>query len=254
MTFADALLLGVVEGVTEFIPVSSTGHLVLASRLLSLPNTEFLKLFEVVIQFGAIFAVLIVYGKKVSLDLEIWKRVVLAFLPTAVFGLLFYKLVKMLLGSPLVVAGSLFLGGVALVLFERFYDVREELPRQDVSTISLKNAFFVGVFQSIAIIPGVSRSAATILGGLWLGIPRKTIVEFSFLLAVPTIAAAAGLDLLQNISLLTIENLPLLVFGSFVSFAVALLSIRFFLRYISNHSFVPFGVYRILAAVAFLLL
>lgn len=249
MDILQAILLGVIEGVTEFLPVSSTGHLILASDLLGIPSSEFLKSFEISIQFGAILSVVALYWRQL-LDIELLKKLAVGFLPTGLIGLLVYPFLKSyLLESQAIVLASLFLGGIVLIVFELLYkETPEELP---VTHVTYTQSFIVGLFQSIAIIPGVSRSAATIVGGLMIGIPRRTIVEYSFLLAVPTMAAATGLDLVKNLSSFTAVNVGVLAVGFVVSFVVALLSIKFLLHFVRNHTFIPFGIYRILAAAAF---
>jgi len=254
MTPLEAALLGIVEGVTEFLPISSTGHLILGSALLGVADPDFTKTFEIVIQLGAILAVVVLYFKS-FFDVEILKRLVIAFIPTGIIGLAFYGFVKMhLLGNEAVVLSALALGGVALIAFEYWHRESPEATA-DVRAISYKHALLIGLFQSIAIIPGVSRSAATILGGLWLGIKRVTIVEFSFLLAVPTMAAATGFDVVKNISLFSAgANMTALAIGFIVSFVVALFAIKWLLAFVRNHSFIPFGIYRILLAALFFLL
>ncbi len=250
MTPFDSILLGIVEGVTEFLPISSTGHLILASSLLHIADSAYLKSFEIIIQLGAILAVVALYWRK-FLDLKVLKTLIVAFIPTGIIGLALYKIVKTyLLGNESIVLWSLVLGGVALIVFELLYRERADATT-DVSTISYKQAALIGLFQAIAIIPGVSRSAATIVGGLLLGIKRAAIVEFSFLLAVPTMAAATGLDLLKNASGFSADQTLTLAIGFVTSFVVAIFAIKFLLAYIRNHSFIPFGVYRILAALAF---
>lgn len=253
MTILDSAILGVVEGITEFLPVSSTGHLILAGELLGLPSTEFLKSFEIAIQLGAIMAVVLLYWRS-FLDLGILKRILAAFIPTAVIGLLLHDLAKQyLLGNVTVVLVALAVGGVALIVFELLHKEKEE-AMQDVRSITYKQAVVVGIFQAIAIIPGVSRSAATIVGGLVMGIGRVAIVEFSFLLAVPVMAAATGLDLLKSAGTFSSADFANLAVGFVVSFVVALISIRFLLQYVRKHTFIPFGIYRILAALVFFLL
>jgi len=250
MTLITAALLGIVEGITEFLPVSSTGHLILASRLLTLPDTDFLKSFEIIIQLGAILAVIALYWKS-FFNFEILKRVVVAFIPTGIIGLALYKVVKTyLLGNEAVVLWALLLGGIALIAFEWWH---KEAPgeAQPIAGITYRQSFFIGLFQALSIIPGTSRSAATIVGGLALGIKRQTIVEFSFLLAVPTMLAATGLDLFKNASTFTPDEAAALSVGFAVSFIVALFSIKFLLGYIRKHSFVPFGIYRIIVALLF---
>jgi undecaprenyl-diphosphatase len=254
MTIFDAGILGVIEGLTEFLPVSSTGHLILASTLLHLPTTEFLKSFEISIQLGAILAVVVLYWRS-FFSLSILKRLVVGFIPTGIIGLLLYKIVKTyLLGNNLVVLVALFIGGVLLILFELWH-TEGEFATAEVTAISYKQSFFIGLFQSIAIIPGVSRSAATILGGLLLGVRRAAIVEFSFLLAVPTMLAATGLDLIKNASSFAGADTAALAVGFIVSFVVALGAIKYFLGYIRRHTFIPFGVYRIgISVILFLVL
>lgn len=250
MTFFDAAILGLIEGVTEFLPISSTGHLILASSLLGLAHTEFLKTFEIAIQLGAICAVAILYFKS-FFKFNILTRLIVAFLPTAVVGLALYSIIKTyLIGNELVVVTALFLGGIALIVFELLHK-EDASATAEMEHISYKQALSIGLFQSIAIIPGVSRSAATIVGGLLLGLKRATIVEFSFLLAVPTMAAATGLDLLKNYEDFTSSNLTILAVGFFTAFIVALIVVRFFLRFIKKHTFIPFGVYRILVSIVF---
>ena len=246
------MVLGVVEGITEFLPVSSTGHLILTSRILGLPSTEFLKSFDIAIQSGAIGAVVVLYGRILLRDREMLKRVMAAFLPTAVIGALFYKLIKgFLLGSTLVVAAALFIGGILIVVFEKFHSPKEPSTPAQGPSVTYTQALLIGLFQSLAMIPGVSRAAATILGGLWLGIKRKTIVEFSFILAVPTMLAATGYDLWKTRAVFSWDEMTLLAIGFVVSFIVAVLSIKFLLHFIKKHSFEAFGYYRILAAVLF---
>ncbi|MFA6109950.1 MAG: undecaprenyl-diphosphate phosphatase [Candidatus Latescibacterota bacterium] len=250
MDMFHAFILGIVEGVTEFLPVSSTGHLILASRFLALPETEFLKTFEISIQLGAILAVVVLYWRSLFLNSEIIKRLIIAFVPTAVIGLVAYKSIKSLLGSEAVVLWTLLLGGIALIVFELWHKEKED-DFENVAILPYKTTFFIGLFQAIAMIPGVSRSGATIVGGLLLGIKRKTIVEFSFLLAVPTMAAATGLDLLKNVSSFSMDQFGVLSVGFVTAGIVAFISIKFLLRFVQMHTFIPFGVYRIALALCF---
>lgn len=248
MTLLDAVLLGIIEGITEFLPVSSTGHMILASSLLHLEKSEFLKSFEIAIQLGAILSVVVLYARSLIKDRETLQKIVVAFVPTAVIGLLLYKPLKQyLLGNEVVVVAALFMGGVILVLFEW----KRQGAEEGTTTISYAQAALIGLFQSVSIIPGVSRSAATIIGGLSLGISRKTIVEFSFLLAIPTMAAATGLDLLKSGAAFDGVQLQLLGVGFVISFIVALVCVKWFLRYVQTHTFLPFGIYRVIAAALF---
>ncbi|MFA5000715.1 MAG: undecaprenyl-diphosphatase UppP [Candidatus Paceibacterota bacterium] len=256
MTIIASIVLGIIEGVTEFLPVSSTGHLILMAEILKLPTTEFLKSFEVVIQLGAIGAVMVLYWRKLLLNRAVLKRVIVAFLPTALIGLVCYKFIKTyLLGDSRVVLVALFVGGLILVLFE-FWQSRRSLggltsKLENLAEMPYWQAVVLGLCQSVAMIPGVSRSAATIVGGLALGLKREMIVEFSFLLAVPTMVAATGLDLVKSSVGFSLNEWGLLLVGLMVAFLSALLAIKSFLNYIRHHDFIAFGLYRIIIALAF---
>ncbi|MDD5318736.1 MAG: undecaprenyl-diphosphate phosphatase [Candidatus Pacebacteria bacterium] len=252
MTSLHALILGIVEGFTEFLPISSTGHLILASRLLGVLQTDFVKSFEIIIQLGAILAVLVVYGRRVMGDFQALKKILAAFIPTAIIGLVLYKLIKQyLIGNDTVVLWSLLIGGIVIILFEIYFGKKPEEAESSVSEVTYGQAVVVGLAQAIAVIPGVSRSAATIIGGRLVGISKKTIVEFSFLLAVPTMIAASALDIYKNpIAFHSSDSLALLV-GFVSSFVVALLSIKWLLAYIQRHNFIAFGIYRIVISLFF---
>jgi undecaprenyl-diphosphatase len=253
MTVFQALVLGIVEGLTEFLPISSTGHLILAAKLLGLTQTDFQKSFDIVIQLGAIGAVVVLYWRQ-FLRPEVLARVAVAFVPTGAIGLALYPLVKTyLLGNESVVLLALFLGGLILIVFEVFYRKPAGAPA-DIKSITYLQAIGIGLFQTVAIVPGVSRSGATIVGGLAMGLNRETIVEFSFLLAVPTMLAATGLDLAKNASSFSAGQSGALAVGFVASFIVAMLSIKFLLSYVRTRTFIAFGVYRIAAAVLFFLL
>lgn len=252
MTIFDAVILGAIEGFTEFLPISSTGHLILASTALGIPDSAFLKSFTIAVQLGAILAVVSMYWRS-FLVIEMLKRLAVAFLPTALIGLALYSFIKShLLGNEVVVLWALLLGGIALIAFERMHKEKADAASSPLD-ITYAQSALIGVFQSIAIIPGVSRSAATIIGGLLLGIRRVAIVEFSFLLAVPTMGAATGLDILKNPGLFTSDTLPILAAGFAVAFVVAMLAIKFLIAFVRSRSFVPFGVYRIVIALLFFL-
>jgi undecaprenyl-diphosphatase len=245
-----ALLLGIVEGITEFLPISSTAHLILASRALGLAETEFLKSFEIIIQLGAILSVVVLFWRR-FLDFDVLKKLVVAVIPTGVIGLTVYKAIKgFLMGSIAVVLLSLVVGGIALIVFERFQ--RQEDRDVDFGEITYRNAFLIGLFQALAVIPGVSRSAATIVGGSLLGVSKRTIVEFSFMLAVPTMLAATGLELLKSRAALS-GNFGVLGIGFVVSFVTAIVAIKSFLAYVKRRDFSAFGWYRIALAVVFYL-
>jgi undecaprenyl-diphosphatase len=249
MNIFEAVVLGVVEGITEFLPVSSTGHMILTSYILNISTDLFTKSFEIIIQLGAILAVVCVYRQKVFKNLRLMFKVGVAFIPTAVIA-------------------SLLVGGIIILLFEKKYktpkketnnneilqidaaDTVEEMV--DEKSISIKQALYIGLFQSIAIIPGVSRSAATIIGGQIMGLSRKVIVEFSFLLAIPVMLAATALDLYKHHDSFSSEQFGLLSVGFVTAFVVALVAIKTFLSYIQKHSFFVFGVYRIVLAIVFI--
>lgn len=250
MDIVHAILLGVVEGITEFLPISSTGHLILAGEIFHIPTSAFTTSFDIIIQLGAILAVITLYWKS-FLNPEILKRLLVAFIPTGIIGLALYRFVKTyLLGNPHVVVWALLLGGVVLMVFELLHT---ETPDNTSSLehVSYTQSAWIGLCQALAIVPGVSRSAATIVGGMMAGIQRKTIAEFSFLLAVPTMLAATSLDLLKNAHAFSIDQSGILILGFSVSFIVALMSIRFLLNFITRHTFIPFGIYRIVAALLF---
>ena len=248
MNFIQVAILSLIEGITEFLPISSTGHLILASNLLGISQDNFFKTFGIVIQIGAIGAVFLLYLKKLFQNPRHLLLTFLAFLPTGIIGLLFYDLVKsVLLENEFVTVMVLFTGGVILL----FIDQIDEKQNLTLSEISTKKILFIGMMQSISIIPGVSRSAASIIGGLLVGLDRKTAVEFSFLLALPTIFAASGYDLLKSSLSFSSQEFFYLSLGIIISFLTASIAIKFLLRYIENKSFKIFGVYRIILAILY---
>lgn len=253
MSLLEAIILGIVEGLTEFLPVSSTGHMILTSYLLQMQETNFLKTFEVVIQLGAIFAIVWLYAKRFLTSVDIYFKLAVAFLPTGVIGLLAYKAIKAYLFNPTVVAVSLIVGGIVLILTDRKLE-NSVTKYQDVSDISYKRAFLIGLIQCFSMIPGVSRAAATIIGGVFNGLDKKQAAEFSFLLAVPTMFAASGYDLLKADIAYTSNNMMLLAVGLLVAFIAAWLAVKGFLKYIHLIGFRHFGYYRILVGIVFLIL
>jgi undecaprenyl-diphosphatase len=247
---AHAIILSIVEGITEFLPISSTGHMILVGKILTIPQTEFLKSFEIIIQLGAILAVFLMYFKLIRQKKNMWKPILIAFIPTGIFGLTLYKLIKgYLLGSSLVVVISLFLGGLFLLFFETYFVKNQNGIA--IEQLTIKQSVVIGLFQSISMIPGVSRAAATIVGSMLVGLDRKTAVEFSFLLAIPTMAAATGLDLVKNGFSFSPNEYFLLAVGFIGAFITAWFAVKTFLRFVQNHTFVPFGVYRIIIAILF---
>jgi undecaprenyl-diphosphatase len=252
MDYVTAVILAVVEGITEFLPISSTGHTILAATLLNVAQTSFVKSFELVLEFGSILAVVVLYW-RFFLKIEVLKRLIVAFIPTGIVGLLIYRFFKdVLFGNQQVVLWALLLGGVFLILFEWRYKERSEID--DISKIPYKHCLLIGLFQAISVIPGVSRSAPTIMGGLALGMKRGTIVLFSFLLAVPTMIAASGFDLLNSYSEFSGGQVDLLLVGFVTSFLVALPVIKLFLDFIKKNNFIPFGIYRIILVALFIFL
>ncbi len=251
MDYLQALILSVVEGLSEFLPISSTGHLVLTSHLLGVTQDDFTKSFEIIIQLGAILAVTVIYWRDLIQNPKLWSRIMAAFLPTAVIGLLLYKVIKeYLLGNEMITVLALGVGGVVLIGLELLYK-EKETHLSKIEELSLPKAALIGLAQSLSIIPGVSRAAATIVGGLFLGLKRETAVQFSFLLAIPTMAAATGLDVLKTKISFTSYEWSLLAVGFIGSFVVALLVVKWFLKYVQKNNFIPFGVYRIIVALAY---
>ncbi len=248
------ILLGIVEGLTEFIPVSSTGHLVLAGELLGFRHASS-GTFDIVIQLGAILAVVWAYRERFAHVLtgllrrdadaiRFTRNIALGFLPSAVIGLFVYKTVKAMLGNPVIVAVALIVGGVAILVIERL--VKE--PREhSVETMTWTTALGVGFIQCLSMVPGISRSGATIMGALSLGVERKTAAEYSFFLAVPTMVAASGYDLYKTGASLDGGAWTGIAIGFVVSFVVALVVIRWFVGIVSRHGFAPFAWYRIVA-------
>lgn len=249
MSYLQAILIGIVEGFTEFLPISSTAHLALTAKLLQVPESEFLKSFIVIIQLGAILAVVILYFRKLFTNFETMKRLAVAFIPTAVVGFGLYKIIKgVFLESTPIMLVTLFLGGVALIFFERFHKPNGT-ETESSDTISYKQSFWIGCAQALAVVPGVSRAAATIVGGMLLGVSKKAIIEFSFLLAVPTMVAATGYDLLKRVEEFSGGEWDLLTIGFVTSFVFALVGIRFLLTFVGSKRFTGFGIYRIFLAV-----
>jgi len=247
---AQTIILSAVEGITEFLPISSTGHLILVSQILGVNQTEFVKSFEIIIQFGAILAVVALYWKR-FLDTKIWPQIISAFIPTAVIGFLFFKIIKnYLIGNSTITVIALVLGGVAFIVFE-LWNRKRDFKIHSIEELDIKKSFAIGLVQSISIIPGVSRAGATILGSMILGVDRKTATQFSFFLAVPTMLAATGFDVIKTQLSFSTQQLTMLAIGFLGSFVFALFAVKLLIKYVSNHDFIPFGVYRILVGVAF---
>jgi undecaprenyl-diphosphatase len=252
MTGLDAAILGIVEGLTEFLPVSSTGHLILVSEILHLPQTEAHKVFEVAIQLGAIMAVACLYWRRFTSRPDLVLKLAVGFLPTGIIGFMLYKIVKQLFNSS-VVSISLIVGGIVFLIAERYMKNHKPVVL-DVTDISYRTAFTIGLVQCLSMIPGVSRSGATIIGGLLCRMNRTAAAEFSFLLALPTMLAATCFDVYKNIAAFQGSDWGNLSIGFAVSFIFSIIGIKVLVRFVTNHTFVPFGIYRIIAGTLFLLI
>jgi undecaprenyl-diphosphatase len=252
MTIIDAILTAIVEGLTEFLPISSTGHMILLSHLLGNGEDDFTKTFEIFIQLGAIMAIVLLYARKFILDTRIYWKLFIAFLPSGFFGFLLYKIIKTYLFNHWVVATMLIVGGVVLIWLDRRLKPAEDAT-EDLGGMSWQQALKIGMFQCISMVPGVSRAAATIIGGMASGLSKKRAAEFSFLLAVPTMAAAAGYDLLKFEGSLSSEEWKLMGLGFVIAFFSAWLAVKWFVSLLERHGFSGFGYYRIVLGVIFLL-
>lgn len=262
MTILESIILAIVEGLTEFLPVSSTGHMILTEGILGMESTAYLKAFTVMIQFGAILSVVVYYFRRFlpfpilglkpdpTTSLGGWRLyglMIVGCIPAAILGALFNETIDTLLGSTWVVLAMLFLGGILMIYFDRIFTNKSERP------VQVKNAFIIGLFQCLAMIPGVSRSMATIFGGMQQGLTRRQAAEFSFFLAVPTMFGATllkGYKLYKELGVAVFqENWQTLLIGNVVAFVVALLAIKFFIEFVTKYGFRVFGYYRILLSV-----
>ncbi len=253
MDIIQSIIIGIIEGITEFLPISSTGHMIIAEKLLAVPDTEFTKSFTVAIQLGAILAVVVLYWRK-FFDFSRWQfyiKLIVAVIPALIFGYLLANKIDALLESTSTVIISMILGGVVLLMIDNYF---KKPTVETEEKISFKKAFIIGVWQVIAMIPGVSRSAASIIGGMQQRLTRKLAAEFSFLLAVPTMIAATGYKLLKGYKTFSPADIKLLAIGNVIAFVVALLAIKFFIGYLQKHGFKIFGYYRIVVGIILLLL
>lgn len=258
MNYIEAIILAIIEGFTEYLPVSSTGHLIIASSFMKIANDDFTKLFTIVIQLGAILAVLVLYWKRFFQSLDFYVKLLVAFIPAVVLGLLLNDVIDKLLESPLVVATSLILGGILLLKVDDWFKSNEEIDIKNPtahSNISYVTALKIGFFQCLAMIPGTSRSGATIVGGMSQKLNRKTAAEFSFFLAVPTMFGATGKKLYDYFGaglVLNDAQINYLIIGNIIAFIVALIAIKSFIDYLSKKGFKVFGYYRIVLGVTLL--
>jgi undecaprenyl-diphosphatase len=253
MTTEQAIIIAIVEGITEFLPISSTGHMIIASSLMGISNDPFTKTFEIAVQLGAILAVVVLYWRK-FFDFTRWQfylKLIVAVIPALTLGFIFSDYIDALLESPLTVAITLLLGGIFLLFIDRIFN-HHTIDREE--DISYKKGFIIGIWQCLAMIPGVSRSAASIIGGMQQNLTRKLAAEFSFYLAVPTMFAATGYKLLKEYKNIHSEQVQLLVIGNLVAFVVAVLAIKFFIGFLQKYGFRLFGIYRIIAGLVLLFL
>ena len=252
MDIVQAVILSIVEGATEFLPVSSTGHIILASYMMKIHDQAFVKTFTIAIQLGAIAAIVMLYYRRFLQSRQIYIKLGIAFIPTAIVGFLAYKTIKTYLFNPLGVSLALVAGGIVLIAIDKQVVARESRYAAP-EDISYKNAFFIGLIQCLSMIPGVSRAAATIIGGVFNGLDKKQATEFSFLLAVPTMFAATGYDLLKTDAVVGSAEIMLLACGFIGAFLSAWVAVMLFVRFVQNHGFKVFGYYRIVIGIVFLL-
>jgi len=252
MNYFEAIILAIIEGLTEYLPVSSTGHMIIGSSMMGIASDEFVKMFTIAIQFGAILSVVVLYWKRFFQSIDFYLKLFVAFLPAAVIGFLLNDYIDALLENVIVVAFSLMIGGVVLLFVDKWFKYQENDPDE----MTYGKALAVGFFQVIAMVPGVSRSAATIIGGLSQNLTRTAAAEFSFFLAVPTMFAATAYKMLkfQKEVGFTLENIPVLLVGNVIAFVVAMVAIKSFITFLTKHGFEMFGWYRIALGAIILIL
>lgn len=254
MNYFQSIILAIIEGITEFLPVSSTGHLIIASSFFGIAHEDFTKLFTIVIQLGAILSVVVLYFKRFFQTVDFYFKLLVAFIPAVVLGLSFSKKIDELLENPVTVAVSLLIGGIILLKVDDWFNSSDDSSSQEISYLQ---AFKIGMFQCLAMVPGVSRSGASIVGGMSQKLSRKTAAEFSFFLAVPTMFGATAkkcYDYYKDGFVLSHEQINFLIVGNIVAFVVALLAIKTFIGFLTKNGFKIFGYYRIIAGIAFLLI
>ncbi|OCR95510.1 UDP pyrophosphate phosphatase [Campylobacter fetus subsp. testudinum] len=255
MDFLNAIILGIVEGLTEFLPVSSTGHMILSAKLLGLEQTSVLKCFEVVIQLGSILAVVFMFFDRLKEDFNLWIKLMVGFVPTAIIGFLAYKHIKALF-EPSTVAYMLIIGGIVFIVVELWHKkINYEGDTKTLHEVSFKQAFIIGLSQCFAMVPGTSRSGSTIITGLLCGLSREVAARFSFLLAIPTMFAATAYDTYKNVDIFVqnVNAMWMFLLGGFIAFVVAFVVIKLFLKFVSKFSYISFGIYRIVLGSVFLI-
>jgi len=248
----DSILLGIIEGFTEFLPISSTGHLIVASEFLNIEQNSITNAYQVIIQFAAILAVVLNYKEKFSIKkIELWKKLILAFIPIGIVGFIFSSQIKEMFDIK-IVAIMFIVGGIIFLVVERFYKETEN-HIDDVEKVSYKQALYIGLAQIFALIPGTSRAGSTIIGAMLVKLNRKASAEFSFLLAFPVMCATTGYDLLKHYQEFTDANLFILAVGFITAFIIAYITIKLFLKFLESFTFVAFGIYRIVFGTILLL-
>jgi len=249
----QAIIIGIIEGFTEFLPISSTGHMIIASRFLGIEESELIKAYEVIIQFAAILSVAIIYREKIDLKkIDLWMKLFIAFLPLAIVGFIFKDLIKTFF-TVNTVAWMFIIGGIVFLIIEYFYK-EKEYHVKEVEKVNYRQALWIGFSQIFSLIPGTSRAGATIIGGMLTGLDRKTSSDFSFLLAIPVMAAVSGYDLLKHYQDFANANWSAFLVGFIVSFIVAYITVKLFLVFIQKFTFVVFGIYRIIFGIILLLI
>jgi undecaprenyl-diphosphatase len=251
MSYLQAIIIAIVQGITEFLPVSSTGHMIITQSILGIESTPFVKTFTVTIQLGSILSVIILYWKRFFQSMDFYYKLFVAFIPAVVLGLLLKNFIESLLGNVLVVAISLLVGGIIFLFVDKWFKNTSDEKKQEISFLS---ALKIGLFQTISMIPGVSRSAATIIGGLTQKLTRKNAAEFSFFLAVPTMFAATALELFGIYKDIKHDDILILAIGNIVAFVVAMFAIKFFIAVLVKYGFKAFGYYRIIVGAVILIL
>jgi len=252
MSIFDSIILGIVEGITEFLPISSTAHMIVVSTLLGLKQSLQNIAFEIIIQLGATLAIVLIYLEKINFkNITLWKKVIIAFLPLLIVGFLLKDQIKGLFNIN-VVAWMFIIGGVIFFIVEKFYSKENRI--NEVEKVSLKQALIIGLFQIFALIPGTSRSGATIVGGMLSGLSRKTAADFSFLLAIPTMFAVSGYEFIKNFDSFSNQNFLVLTIGFIVSFISAYIAVKLFLKFVQKYTLNAFGVYRIVFGIILLYL
>jgi len=249
MTLYEAAILGIVEGVTEYLPVSSTAHIALTSQIMGIPQDNFMNSFNIIIQIAPIFSVMIIYYNTLFQSLEIWKKLIASFIPTGVIGFLFHHQIEAMFSANSIVLWMI-ATGIFFLIVEYLYFKRGHTTAE-LEQVTYKQAVSIGFIQALSLIPGVSRSGSTILGGMLLGMKRETAMSFSFLLAIPTMTAASGYTLLKEYSTLSFEGAYLILVGFIVSFIVGWAAVKSFLAIVAKYNFTPFGIYLIVSGILF---